>query len=197
MSENNNRLDRMMGQMQQFDTNEAADFITDMMTQITEPPKRIPENVFREIFLPVFAGLDPDMEKRTAEFTAHWAGVVGSPMEPAEIVDVQGNKLFVVPPLYDSSKLNTEEQGFGVNSYRHIFGSLVDTSAINPQAAAGEYVTAVSKRLDGLIKEPTPAKNPWEEVFSFYNLIKKSDDVQSPTTGPASDNLDDDFVFDE
>ena len=195
MIEKKDRIDRMMEQMDQFDKAEAADFISGMMEQIKEPVKRIPENVFREIFLPVFAGLDPDLEKRTGEFTAHWAGVVGSPMEPADIVDVQGNKLFTVPPLYDSSRLNTEEQKFGVESYRHIFGSLIDNASVNPRAAVGEFSAAATKRLDALIKPSETPHNPWEEVFSFYKLIQKPEGTSS--VQESNKRSDDDFSFDE
>lgn len=195
MAEKEERIERMMKQMDQFDKAEAADFITDMMEQIKEPVKRIPENVFREIFLPVFAGLDPDLEKRTGEFTAHWAGVVGSAMEPADIVDVQGNKLFTVPPLYDNTRLNTEDQKFGVESYRHIFGSLIDNASVNPRAAVGEFSEAATKRLDALIKPAVEQRNPWEEVFSYYNLIEKPE--TEATAADSSKKIDDDFTFDE
>lgn len=193
MSEVDKRVSRMMDQMTKFDENEAADFITEMMTQIKEPNRRIPENVFREIFLPVFAGLDPDMEKRTQEFTAHWAGVVGSAMEPADVVDVQGNKLFTVPPLYDSSRLMVDEKGSGTGSYRHIFGSLIENASVNPTAAAGEFSAAASDKLNRIIKSEPLTNNPWGEVFSFYGLIEKQDSV--PAANSGSTTLDDDFSF--
>ena len=92
--EKTSRLERMMEHMVASEFKEEDSFIKDITEQIKEPPRRIPENVFREIFLPVFAGTGgEELEKKTGEFCAHWAGIVGSHSESAEVVDVQGNKL--------------------------------------------------------------------------------------------------------
>jgi hypothetical protein len=188
-----NRTERMLERMQSVDLEEASSFIQDLTNQIAEPIRRVPENVFREVFLPVFAGLDPELEKRTQEFAAHWAGVVGSAMEPAEIVDVQGNKLFTVPALVDTSRLNQSSFVVGKDSFRSIFGNLIETAAIHPQMAVGEFTAAASKRLDTTIKQGQSSSNPWEEVFSYYGLVQKKEENTSSAAAPTT--LDDDFEF--
>lgn len=189
------RINRVMGSMTQFDEDEASDFIKGFVNEITEPVKNIPENVFREIFLPVFAGLTPDQENRIGDFTAHWVGIVGSPTEPANIVNMQGDVLFKVPPIYDTSRMNQEGSVAGAESYKSIFGNLVDGVVINPIVAVGEFGQAITKRLDAVIKhdEVPVDQNPWKPVFAFYGLIEKNEGTDSASNNQTS--LDDDFKF--
>ncbi len=189
------RINRVMGSMTQFDEDEASDFIKGFVNEITEPVKNIPENVFREIFLPVFAGLSPDQENRIGDFTAHWVGIVGSPTEPANIVNMQGDVLFKVPPIYDTSRMNQEGSVAGAESYKSIFGNLVDGVVINPIVAVGEFGQAITKRLDAVIKhdEVPVDQNPWKPVFAFYGLIEKNEGTDSASNNQTS--LDDDFKF--
>ena len=191
------RLNRMLETMQGFDEEEAGSFIEDIMAQIKEPPKRVPENVFREIFLPVFAGLDPDLEKKTHEFTAHWAGIVGSQMESAQVVNMQGETLFTVPPICDTSRLVDTKGVVGKDSYKNIFGNLVDSVTVNPQAAIGEFTMAASKRLNAALKhdEIPPSENPWMPVFAFYGLVQGEAGVPQPASQETGKKIDEDFEF--
>lgn len=189
------RINRVMGSMTQFDEKEAGDFIKGFVDEVKEPVKNIPENVFREIFLPVFAGLNPEYEDRVGDFTAHWIGILGSPTEPANIVNMQGEVLFKVPPIYDTARMNQEGTVVGSESYKSIFGNLVDGASVNPTMAVGEFGQAITKRLDAVIKhdEVPVDQNPWKPVFAFYGLVDKGDDTAAASTNQAP--LDDDFKF--
>ena len=69
-----------------------------------EPHPRIPEEMFRKIYLPMFAGVEED--KRAIKVDYHsWMGVAGDHRTPVDVVDAQGKVLFTVPPIFpDTTK---------------------------------------------------------------------------------------------
>lgn len=187
----NSRMERMMNHMTSSDFKEEDTFIKDFTELTKEPVKRIPENVFRELFLPVFAGTgDAELERKTGEFCAHWAGIVGSHSDSAEVVDVQGNKLFTVPPLIATNLLNPTEEGFKAGMYGRTLTAMTDAARVNPRMAAAEYAAAMGEKLDKVIQKTD--NNPWEQVFSFYGLIPNA--AVTPTADKNTD-LDEDFDF--
>ena len=90
------RAEDLMKKLTAVDMAPAAAFIDEYITATTEPPRRIPEPVFRELFLPFFLGERPADEQ--PELIAHWIGLIGSASLPADIVDATGNVLFFSSP---------------------------------------------------------------------------------------------------
>lgn len=195
--ENNSRLSRMMEKLGEEDLRAEGDFISEMMSSISEPPKRVPEYVFREIFLPAFSGIDPEVSKKSGDFIAHWVGVVGSPTESAEIVDHVGEVLFTVPPIYDSSLLKTDKADRPSMSYSSLLTNLSETSKVNPQAAWGEFAHKSCERLDNSLAAQTdnsPAVQGWSKIFEYYGIVPaKAKEIQVSKNNQG--DLDDDFVF--
>ena len=63
------------------------------------PHPSIPEEMFRKIYLPMFAGVEE--EKRVIKVDYHsWMGVSGDHRTPVDVVDTQGKVLFTVPPIF-------------------------------------------------------------------------------------------------
>ncbi len=195
--ENSTRLGRLMEKLGAEDLAAEGDFISEMTKAIKEPPKRVPEYVFREIFLPAFAGTDPEVSKKSGDFIAHWVGVVGSPTESAEVVDHVGNVLFNVPPIYDSSLLNTTKAERPSMSYSSILTNLSETSKVNPQAAWGEFAHKTTERLDSSLSaqsDSNPTVQGWSKIFEYYGIVpaKAKEESTAPNT---QGDLNDDFVF--
>ena len=87
-----------------FDAEDERAFINELINVTDSGKKSIPEPVFKEIFLPFFTG------EKTANaeqpVIQHWMGLVGSATAPADVVDIQGNVLFEVPPMYDTTRID-------------------------------------------------------------------------------------------
>lgn len=171
------------------DMSSEKDFINDMLNQITEPPKKIPEPVFREIFLPYFTGeKTPDANNSAI---AHWIGLVGSASEVADIVNVKGEVLFQVPPMCDSSRLNVTDRGNGRN-FAQIFTTYGEESKVHPAMGQRYLVEELSKKADVGIPEVESKGVTWEPCLRHYNLLPK--ETKAIKSQAAQD--DDDFIFD-
>lgn len=169
-----------------FDANEANEFIEEVLDTVKEPIKKIPEPVFREIFLPFFTG------ERKADSAndamAHWAGLVGSHMEPAEIVDVKGEVLFVVPPLMDSSQIKNTPSG---KSFGSIMVDYVESAKLHPGLGKEVIVNDLSAKYDSTVKGSADGHG-WDPILKYYGIARE--EIAAKT---AAVNGDDDLVFND
>jgi hypothetical protein len=194
MSERQKSLDRvaqMIEKIQDRSEEDAVAFISEFVDTISEPLKKVPEPVFREIFLPYFTG----EKKATAEqnAVAHWSGLVGGATSPAEVVDVSGKTLFIVPPLYDSSILNTAADTN--KSFKKIFLEAAEESRVRPAETQRILAEGLSEKADAIL-QTTQSKYSWDPVFAYYNLIPAAQAAQSSST-PQQPVVEDEFDFDE
>lgn len=167
------------------------DFINDFSELIEEPMKKVPEVVFREIFLPYFLG-----EKKSTNDTnaiAHWIGLVGGPSEPAEVVDIQGNTVFVVPGLFDTARVNIDSKSAAQDklSFEAIFKIATEESRVHPMAGIHYMAQKLDEKLKTHIKEPSKAPHSWQPILEYYKLAEPA--ASKPT---ASAPEDDGFNFD-
>lgn len=185
--------DRMMSSMEGINEKEASDFINEFLETVQEPVKRVPENVFREIFLPVFAGTGQGREKDTQNFIAHWCGIVGSGYSEAEVYNIRGELLFKVPPIFNSENIHAETQKGGSKSYEAIFNQYIDDAAVNQTRARHEIAARMANRLETVIDtaKPDSAVEQWDIIFKHYGLVKKD----QPKDTSASKTIDEDFEF--
>ena len=170
---------------------EAGGYITDFLEEIKEPNPKIPEPVFREIFLPYFSG--DKVPNKNNLVIQEWCGVVGSGSQAVDVVNVSGETLFVVPPLYDTAGINR-----GTNAKQRSFGSLYvelsDELKLSPSLARRHMVQEVAPRLTEMIQEK--AGGGWDDVFSYYGIggatKKEGGDKVGETKAIAQDS---DFTF--
>ena len=156
------RLKQHMASVIMEDANEFEEIMKD--TVLKEEIKAVPENVFREIFLPFFKGVVKASNE--ADYVAHWAGLVG-PTSPATVVDIQGKPLFEVPPLFDTSELNTERTG---QRYENTLFQYVDQARVHPAIAQAEYVENMAPRLEALLPKEPKNIDGWRKIYEYYNL---------------------------
>lgn len=169
-------------------------FINEITEAITEPPKRIPEPVFRELFLPYFTGeRSPDPEN---DAIAHWIGLVGSASEPADVVNGQGDVLFQVPPMMDTSRLDVTTRTEGGMSFSKVFEQYRDEASLHPSMGnrflAEQLANKLSTNLSG--PESADTKYSWRGMLDYYKLTPGSQE-NGKTPSSASDISDDDLDF--
>jgi len=170
-------------------------FINDLIDAVTTPPKKIPEPVFREIFLPYFTGeRKPDPNNSAI---AHWIGLVGSASDPADIVDVKGDVLFQVPPMYDSSVIDTRRNSKDAKNFATIFSVYEEEARVHPALGKKFLVEELSKKADVTIPEDMAEKSKysWDPVLKYYKLIP-----DTPENNKAQVNQtpgDDDLEFED
>jgi len=160
---------RLVAAIQTLDQVAAQSEIDEVMDEIqAEPDVKVPEHVFREIFLPVFSG----QLKEDKDFIAHWIGLVGSPVSSADVVDPQGNVLFKVPPIYETDRLSTERQG---PRYESFLMEYSEQSKLHPALGQKIFVESSAEKLETAFADKTPNVQGWRTVFQYYGMI--------PTTG--------------
>lgn len=197
MSEENNKLrilaDKFTEQISKIDMENEKTFINELIDAVTTPKARIPEPVFREIFLPYFTG--EKEPSRNEDAIAHWVGLVGSGTESADVVNVKGEVLFEVPPMYDSSRVNTVKTADDSTNLGSIFTIYAEQAVVHP-ALGNKYLgEELAKKTKYISKEASQDGPSWNGVLEYYGLIKKE-----PTAAEkqkAAGNSDDDLVFDE
>lgn len=165
--------------------NEFIKEVSDALNADDPDIKKIPVNVFESVFKPYLLGAKESTNDEN--YIAHWAGLVG-PTSPAEVVDIQGNKLFTVPPLYDSSLINTAERKRSVSGILQNFERDV---SVNPGGAIQEFAVGVANTIEQTVSKEE--KYSWDEMLNYYNKTNPPIDVKSVNVSAVSD----DFTFDE
>lgn len=175
-----------------IDTEGERAFITELVDQISTPRCKIPEPVFREIFLPYFMGEKlPDADHTPF---AHWIGLVGSASEPADVVNVKGETLFEVPPLYDSSVIDPTKKNAEAHDFATIFSVYQDESKVHPVYGQRYLVDQLTKKASvGLPENNETHHYSWLPALKHYNLVKEENGQTIAAPGSISD---DDLSFD-
>lgn len=175
-------------QIETIDMESERDFINAVTETITEPMKKIPEPVFREIFMPYFTGEKKPTEKDPA--IAHWAGLVNGGTESAEVVDMKGETLFIVPPLYNSRAINTlrTERSQG---YTAIFTEFADQSMVHKASATREMASQLATKLDKVIApDEKSSAEGWRKIREHYGLVPKQEGGTASAKPLAEDDPD-------
>lgn len=176
-------------QIETIDMEAERDFINSVTETITEPLKKIPEPVFKEIFMPYFTGEKKPTEKDPA--IAHWVGLVNGGTEAAEVVNMKGEVIFVVPPLYNSRAINTLREDRS-QSFSSIFTEFADQSTVHKPSATREMAGQLAKKLDKAISpEEQSTANGWMKIREHYRLAPK----QAPATQGPKVRAEDDPDF--
>lgn len=178
-------------QISQVDMAAEKDFINELLEAVETPKARIPEPVFREIFLPYFTG--EKEPSRNEDAIAHWVGLVGSATESANVVNVKGEVLFEVPPMYDSSRINTVKDDSDNTNFSTIFTVYAEQSSVH-SALGNQYLGEELAKKTRYISEGNKEGPSWKPVLEYYGLIKKEPEANAQA---AASNSDDGLVFDD
>lgn len=193
MSNENNpqqKANAIMKDLSDRTTEMQREFVKEIYDAVTDQPlKKIPETVFSSLFLPFFTGEAQSTRDNPA--IAHWIGLVGSGTEPAEVVDVSGNVLFTVPPMFDSSRIRTDRPKGSV-SISAAFNEYVNDAPVHSGRAQNNLNKALMKKTQEI---EANSQYSWEPVLRYYNLLP---DEQKATAAASDKNQlsDDDLVYD-
>ena len=175
-------------QLTSRDKEHEAKIINEIFDQISEPRKKIPEPVFRDLFLPFFTG---ERQMTSADdVVPHWAGVVGSHTEPADVVGPQGEVLFTVPPMVDTSQLNTLADRRGPASFGGMFQSYEEQSRLHAKLGVRDLADGLAQKTSEIMPQ-NRSQYSWDGVLEYYGLKKPS---AAATQEAANVNGDDDLV---
>jgi hypothetical protein len=187
--------DHMLEQTRQLINNSYEGLIAN-----TENSK-LPEDIFRNVFLPYFTG---QQTENIENVTTQWVGIAGSAMSKVDIIDTQGNVLFTVPELMNTSGLDVIKRRAGDSLEDRT--STYHSHALTSPALARNYL---QQGLDGKLNQMVSVEkakgafkdrsNEWNKVFSYYGL--NGPDTENSSSGkenPSFNNSDPetDVVYD-
>jgi hypothetical protein len=148
-----------------------ADYeITEMMKQINDVAKddnyKMQEELFRDVFLPLFAGEVPPDPRITMGF---YINTIGNPYRKVDVLDQAGAKLFVVPAIVNRDTVQTGFSG-GRTSFTEIMAnhSLI---GFNSQQQAGAYLMNEVARKKLLLFNTASGREEaaiWNDIFVRY-----------------------------
>ena len=183
--------DKFTNQLSSIDAKVEKDFINGVLDAITTPKTKIPEPVFREIFLDYFTG--EKVPTKSEDAIAHWVGLVGSATEAAEVVNVKGEVLFEVPPMYDTSRVNTVKED-GDNTNLGTIFTVYSEQAVVHRSLGNRYLAEeLAKKTRYIDDKPSQQGPSWEPVLRYYGLMpEKQAVIENKNT-----NSDDDLEFND
>lgn len=158
---------------------------------VAHPPRaRLPEKIFVEYFLPFFAGA---VQASTEfPFIAQWISVAGSAVSEVDIIDYEGNVLFSVPAVMNTSFIRPERGERPYNNIRKEY----EMRQANPAAMPNRFLTST---MDARLMESIDAEafkhletDRWRAIFERYNVPAPAG--VSVIQGPAVLE-DDDYVY--
>jgi len=158
----------------------------DLLVEAAKETPKLPEEIFVTHFLPVFSG-----EKTlvgNSDTLEIWLGIAGSHTSEVSIINKEGHELFRVPPLVDTSHINTLDRDPG-NSFADIT-ALSMLYSNNIMAEGERYLTQnVNKKMDEIVSEPTYSnKERWDAIMRRYDKLPNNAS-KTPINKTESDDL--------
>lgn len=158
----------------------------DITALVEEPTWSIREIDFVTHFLPVFSCQVEDDEKM-----GNWTRMANGPGHYVEVVDLAGNRLFLVPPLELPSIVDGDAPTASSMSIRDIYFHYRNISNGGKFGLANEYLNA--RMVDWLNKAKSDVnlqkyEQEWMEIFKRYNIEIKVDSVTNTDTKSESNN---------
>lgn len=151
--------------------------------------REMKESIFVGYFLPRILGEIVDKDNR---WISDWHGAVMSLAVPVQVVhDVTGEKLFVVPPLLQTSKLGTRE---GSGTLQDIVKEYMMRKE-NPMARSKEFIASkLSETYNDLTADGIDLQTEigqWEYILKKYGRIKTEGEVNNSQPVDDEDDITD------
>lgn len=181
--------DKFKARLANEDMSAERDFIDDLLNTVGGDNVKIPEPVFREIFMPFFTGQKESTGKEAA--VLHWMGLVGGATNEADVVDVSGTTVFTVPPICDTATLNTERAEGYSPGFASIFSVYEDQSRVHWALGRQHLVENLAEKTSAIVKK-TEISDGWKGMMDYYKLgegaVKGAVDIKSNEM-PGDDDL--------
>lgn len=171
----------VIAQMQRTYEQQAREDILNSFNAIVlnnDARNRMPENVFRDFFLPYFIG-ERDINDANKPI-ARWVSFAGTPMAEVVIVDANDKELFVVPSLYDTSSVNTTKPEPGKTLAEMVTDYKLHNNYL-PSVGFNYLVGEMRRRLPELVKDLPEGHTArrWHDILVRYNKIQPNDTLSS------------------
>lgn len=181
---------------------EAGSRILEIQAQLSqldpETMPRLPERIFVDYFLPLFAG-EVEVPEDKRERITKWMEVAGNPFKEVRIIadDDHNTTLFQVPPLFDRSVIRPHVEGR--HTLGHIMRSADQYSQISPQAGRN-YLGQQFMRFEifkDIEEHRMEFAERWNAILQRYGKPPITSATAAGEAGAASETpVDDDpFVF--
>lgn len=164
-----------------------------LVLELNNDVSKLPEVVFKSVFLPIFNGTRVLTD--TDEILKSWVGIAGAPGKEVEIIDNSGNALFRVPPIFDSSFIDSGNANGG-KQLSQIMSAYDLHRSVLPVVGENFLTKEIPQRVESLANDITPNKineQRWQEIFDRYDETVK--DKNTSTAAKPGDVGDDDMVF--
>lgn len=177
-------LDELAASLKDSEYNRISSEISSIQ-EILESPELnknnfIPESVFKEEFLPFFKDFmsnkidKKDVKNNTLMYK--WLALAESPYKEVDVLNMKGEKIFTVPPLYNKDGVNLEH-------LKPVPFSEIGKETENRSSILWEDgENYLAQRLSSLPKEaflnPNEVTNDikrWEDIFKRYENENKKD----------------------
>lgn len=169
---------------------------TDLAQQEEVNVPRMPERVFKHIWLPFFAGDEKLLYK--VAITPHWVNFAGSIYQKVHVVDERGQVLFTVPPILDRTAIQSL-----VHSSGKTIGEIVENSQLYANIHPAQGAAYLERELDKralVMKVPVnvvQSLKTWNEIFARYGRPPIALAPEEKGKGASSSNEADlDYDFD-
>lgn len=130
---------------------------------------RIPEPIFRSIFLPLFANLENQRPEGTIY---NWVALAGSQFNSVDVIDEKG-VLFTVPPLFSQQAVRPQESDRSEPISKII--SVAEMLAARSPIESNNYIAnrfhAVGEHVRNNVDRIQYARE-WNIIFEYYGLPK-------------------------
>lgn len=160
---------------------------------VVEPQRekaRVPEETFKNYFLPYFSGQANISEN--ADVLPTWVGIAGSPSAEVSIIDQAGNVLFDVPAIMDLSVIDTSRRKLG-ESLANIYSQYELHSNQLPVVGERYLADAMNKKTPTLFKESeqyAQNSNRWNGIFERYDIKQAAPTTDKKTLPTSGDDID-------
>lgn len=140
---------------------------------VIEPSRekaRIPEQIFKEAFLPYFSGQENTADN--PDVLPMWVGIAGSPSSEVSVVDPSGNVIYDVPALMDLTIIDSSRRKLG-ESLATIYSQYELHSNQLPVVGERYLANAMEKKTPTLFKPSEKfAENAqrWNAIFDRYGM---------------------------
>lgn len=186
--------DQVTEQQRSLAANSANELINDVFQNLVVGAKadtaKLPESIFVEQFLPFFSGEQNVKDRK--EFFSEWIGVAGSPMGEVNVINEEGNVLFSVPPMFDSSVIETAKRNLG-ESFSDIYSQYKMHSNNLPVVGEKFLADAFEKKIGTTVKKSdvvSSNQERWNNILTRYGRKVggvAGNPISVKTTNPGDD----------
>lgn len=148
---------------------------SDIQAMTEESVKTVSEQIFVQVFLPLFAG---DKELPYKVTMQHWLNMAGGWFNEVAIVNDRGEELFRTPPLADR---NLVAPGAGKHKIAHAVITAQQYSAISPADSEAYIRNSLAAHLNSIASKGNTLHfiQRWNDIMVRYGRQPLTENIKS------------------